>query len=92
MGEESAKGQDRGRGLRRDFPGGPVVKNLPSNGGDVDLISGLRTRISYATEKLSSTCGNYRAASYNERSRVLHEILVVPREKTPTGAAARGNP
>ena len=22
----------------------------------------------------------------------LHEILVVPREKTPTGAAARGNP
>ena len=84
MGEESAKGQDRGRGLRRDFPGGPVVKNLPSNGGDVDLISGLRTRISYATEKLSSTCGNYRAASYNERSRVLQGRSHLPQLRLDT--------
>ena len=26
--------------LKRDFPGGPVVKNLPANAGDVDLIPG----------------------------------------------------
>ena len=25
----------------RDFPGGPVVKNLPSNAGDASLIPGL---------------------------------------------------
>ena len=25
---------------RRDFPGGPVVKNPPSNGGNLDLIPG----------------------------------------------------
>ena len=24
-----------------DFPGGPVVKNLPANAGDVSLIPGL---------------------------------------------------
>ena len=24
-----------------DFPGGPVVKNLPANGGDMDLIPDL---------------------------------------------------
>ena len=28
-----------------DFPGGPVVKNLPSNAGDVSLISGWGTKI-----------------------------------------------
>ena len=26
--------------ILRDFPGGPVVKNLPSNAGDVGLIPG----------------------------------------------------
>ena len=25
--------------IYRDFPGGPMVKNLPSNAGDMDLIS-----------------------------------------------------
>ena len=29
----------------RDFPGGPVVKNLPSNAGDVGLIPGQGTKI-----------------------------------------------
>ena len=28
-----------------DFPGGPVVKNLPSNAGDVGLIPGQGTEI-----------------------------------------------
>ena len=26
---------------RRDFPGGPVVKNPPANAGDMSLIPGL---------------------------------------------------
>ena len=52
------------------FPGGPVVKNLPVNAGNMASIPGP-------------------ALAPHER---LPEILVVPREKTPTGAAARGNP
>ena len=31
--------------LDRDFPGGPVVKNLPSNAGDLGSIPGLGTKI-----------------------------------------------
>ena len=36
-----------------DFPGGLVVKNLPSNAGDVGLIPGQGTKIQHATEQLS---------------------------------------
>ena len=38
----------------RDFPGGPMVKNLPSNAGDVGLIPGQGTKIPHATGQLSS--------------------------------------
>ena len=37
----------------RNFPGGPGVKNLPSNAGDVGLISGEGTKIPHAVEQLS---------------------------------------
>ena len=36
-----------------DFPGDPVVKNLPSNAGDVGLISGRGAKIPHAVEQLS---------------------------------------
>ena len=36
-----------------DFPGGPVVKNLPSNAGDAGSIPGRGTRIPHAAEQLS---------------------------------------
>ena len=36
-----------------DFPGGPVVKNPPSNAGDMGLIPGQGTKISHAVEHLS---------------------------------------
>ena len=36
-----------------DFPGGPVVKNLPANAEDMDLISGPGTKISHAIGQLS---------------------------------------
>ena len=42
--------------LRRncgDFPGGPVVKNLPCNAGDVGSSPGWGTGISHASEQLS---------------------------------------
>ena len=32
-----------------DFPSGPVVKNLPSNAGDMGLIPGQGTKMPYAT-------------------------------------------
>ena len=36
--------------LNRDFPGGPVVKNPPSNGGNVGSIPGQGTKIPQATK------------------------------------------
>ena len=36
-----------------DFPGGPVVKNLPSNAGDAGLIPVWGTRIPHAVGQLS---------------------------------------
>ena len=37
----------------RDFPGGPVLKNLLANTGDMSSISGLGTKIPQTTEQLS---------------------------------------
>ena len=36
-----------------DFPGSPVVKNLPCKAGDVGLIPSRRTKIPQAMEQLS---------------------------------------
>ena len=35
------------------FPGGPVVKNLPSNAGDKGLIPGWETKVPHASGQLS---------------------------------------
>ena len=37
----------------RDFPGGPVVKNLPCSAGNVGSIPGQGTKIPHATGQLS---------------------------------------
>ena len=37
----------------RGFPGGPVVKNPPSNAGDAGLIPGRGTKIPHASGQLS---------------------------------------
>ena len=34
----------------KEFPGGPVVKNLPSNEGDEGSIPGQGTKIPYASQ------------------------------------------
>ena len=39
--------------VKEDFPGGPVIKHLPCNAGDVGLIPGWGTRIPHAVEQLS---------------------------------------
>ena len=61
-----------------------MVKNLPSNGGDVDLIPGLRTRISYATEQLSPRVATTEPASYNERSCMLQGRSHLPQLRLDT--------
>ena len=38
---------------QKDFPGGPMVKNLPSNVGDMGLIPGQGTKIPHALGQLS---------------------------------------
>ena len=43
----------------RDFPGGPVVKNLPSNAGDAGLIPGQGTKIPHAAGQLKPASCNY---------------------------------
>ena len=47
-----------------DFPGGPVVKNPPSNAGGVGSILGQGTKIPHAAGQLNPralelTCHNY---------------------------------
>ena len=43
-----------------DFPGGPVVKNLPANAGDMGLIPALGTKIPHAACKAAKpTCHSY---------------------------------
>ena len=48
-----------------DFPGGPVVKNPPSNAGDVGSIPGWGTKIPHAAGQLSprATTGEPRATT-----------------------------
>ena len=68
----------------RDFPGGPVVKNLPSNAGNTGLIPGWATKIPHAAGQLSLhtaatqpvPSGAYmlqleKPPTYNKRSHVL---------------------
>ena len=56
-----------------DFPGGPVVKNLPSNTGDEVSIPGRGTKIPHAVGQLSlRATTREKPACLNERSRMLH--------------------
>ena len=42
-----------------DFPGGPVVKNLPYNAGDSGLIIDWRTKVPQALKQLSPLSHNH---------------------------------
>ena len=42
--------------MHRDFPGGPLVKNLPSNTRDVGSIPGVGTKLPHAVGQLSLCC------------------------------------
>ena len=51
-----------------NFPGGPSVKNLPSNAGDVGWIPGWGTKISHASGKLSPRTATTEPVCHNQRS------------------------
>ena len=56
----------------RDCPGGPVVKNPPSNAGDAGLSPGQGTKIPHAVGQLNPRATTYRepmcSGARNERS------------------------
>ena len=66
---------------RRDFLGGPVVKNLSSNAGDVGSIPGRRTRIPHAAGQLSPRTTPREPACPNYRAHVLWSLHATTREK-----------
>ena len=41
--------------VRRDFPGAPVVENLPCSAGDMGSIPGWLSEIPYAEEEKGTT-------------------------------------
>ena len=53
----------------RDFPGGPGVKNPPSNAGDAGSIPGRGTKIPHAVEQLSPRAATTEPALLNQRER-----------------------
>ena len=57
------------RNMVRDFPCGPVVKNLPCSVGDVSLIPGQGTKIPHDAEQLISCATTRESAPQRKTSR-----------------------
>ena len=55
----------------RDFPGGPVVKNLLCNAGDVGSIPGQGTKIPHALKQLSLPSVTTEPKDHSQRIHVL---------------------
>ena len=68
--------------MNRDFPGGPVVKNPPSNAGDVGSIPGRGTKIPHALGQLSPHATTTELARLSKRD-------CVPQTAEPTRSGAR---
>ena len=71
-------------GQKREFPGSPVVKNLPSNAGDVGLIPGEGTKVPHAMGQLSPCTTPTELVCPSERAHVpqttesMHSGVCVP--------------
>ena len=61
------------KGRRKGFPGGPVVKNPPSNVGDVGSIPGRGTKIPHAVGQLSLPVTTKNPHSQNKTKRKKKE-------------------
>ena len=64
-----------------DFPGGPVVRNLPPNAEDAGSIPGRGTKIPRASGQLSSEAQLESPRAANYRAHVLWSPGVTTREK-----------
>ena len=56
--------------IDRDYPGGPVVKNPPSNAGDAGPIPVRGTKLPHAMGQLSLRATTTELSHLNERARV----------------------
>ena len=65
----------------RDFPGGPVVKNPPSNAGDTGLIPGPGTKIPHVVGQLSPRTATTESACCNYKAHTLWSLGATTREK-----------
>ena len=73
-----------------DFPGGPVVKNLPPNSGDMGLVPGWGTKIPHAAGQLNPritirekpACRNYWAHALWTLHATTREALVPQLERS----------
>ena len=65
----------------RDFPGGPVVKNLSCNAGDTGPILGRGTKIPHASGQLSPRTTTTEPARLNYRAHALWSPRATTREK-----------
>ena len=63
--------------MERDFSGGPVVKSLPGNAGDTDLIPGWGTKIPHAYYQLSLQALITVPASHNQSISVLQQKRLI---------------
>ena len=66
-----------------DFPGGPVVNNLPCNSGD----AGQGTKIPHAMEQLSlntAATEHARSGAHVPRWKILHDAMKIPHATTKT--------
>ena len=71
---------------QRDFPGDLVVKNPPSNAGDVGLIPGWGTKIPSATGKLSPRAATTEPTCPGARTPQLESPHAATTEPTCSGA------
>ena len=78
-----------------DFPGGPVVKNLPSNAGDAGSIPGWGTKIPHAEGHLSlcaataePTCSGTHAPQLERKKTCMLQLERSPRTTTKSPSAA----
>ena len=73
-----------------NFPGGPVVRNLPANAGDMGLIPGLgRSHMLWG--ETEPECRNYRSlCAYAQTAARLHSshMLVRNAQNSPSQASA----
>ena len=74
LGIERATGRKSRRG---DFPGGPVVENLPSSAGDEDSVSGQGTKTKHTLDQLSPRAPAAEPVCYNQRYHVTQRGSLV---------------